>query len=451
MPATDASKSPFWNKIKAFVSQDAFPGVFLVFAALLALIFANCGLASTYFSWWDLQLTFGFGSWHLAMTFGSFVNDFLMAIFFLMIGLEVKREILAGELSTGKKAAFPIVAALGGMIVPAAIYIAFSLVMQGGDIKGFGIPVATDIAFALGVLMLLGKRVPVALKILLMSLAVSDDIGGIIVIAIFYSSNIAINYLLIALVATIFLFVLNRSGVRSLVPYLLVGLVIWFCFEHSGIHAAVSGILLAFTIPAAAKIDIKQYTAEGRAAMNKLDQAGSSLIKMKKIVLTEHQQEILEKLGAKYKDITSPLLRLEHGLAKPVAFCILPLFAFANAGVDLSIGEINLFSPIALGIMFGLIVGKPLGIAGFTFLVSKLGWIEKPVSTTWKQIIAVGMIGGIGFTMSIFITLLAFTGPDNYDLVASSKLSVLLGSLIAGIMGAIYMLRVTKKPQDAET
>ncbi|MCL2474887.1 MAG: Na+/H+ antiporter NhaA [Chloroflexi bacterium] len=451
MSAAVASKSLFWNKIKAFLSQEAFPGIFLVFAALLALIFANSGLASSYFSWWDLQLTIGFGSWALEMTFGSFINDFLMAIFFLMIGLEVKREILAGELSTGKKAAFPIVAALGGMIVPAAIYIVFNLSMQNGNIDGFGIPVATDIAFALGVLMLLGKRVPVALKVLLMSLAVADDIGAIIVIAIFYSSNIAVTYLLVALAAMIFLFILNMAGVRSLVPYLLVGLVIWFCFEHSGIHAAIAGILLALTIPAAAKISVKQYTAEGRAAMNKLDQTGSSFIKMKKIILSEHQQEVLDELGTKYKDITSPLLRLEHGLAKPVSFFILPLFAFANAGVTIGGEGVNLLSPVALGILLGLVVGKPLGITGLTFLMSKLGWIEKPPSISWKQIIAMSMICGIGFTMSIFITLLAFTNADSYALIASSKLAILIGSLVAGILGAVYMLRVTKKPQNAKT
>ena len=438
-----AYKQTIWGRLYAFISSDIFPGILLFVMAITALVLANSGLAATYFSWWETEITIGFGTFALELTFAKFINDALMVIFFLMIGLEIKREILVGELSTGKKAAFPVIAGLAGMLVPALIYIAFNVSMEDGNFDGFGIPMATDIAFALGVVFLLGKRVPMALKVFLLSFAVVDDIGAITIIAIFYTYSLSWTYLLAAAVALLVLFVLNRMGVRSLIPYIIIGLFIWFCFLHSGVHATIAGLLIAFMIPSGLRIPMKQYTAEGRSVMEQLDET-QVVLHSNKPLLSMNQQHILEGFGEKYKDVVSPLICFYNRLHKPVYLFILPIFVLANSGINFTEGGINLFSPIALGVMCGLIIGKPLGVIGLTWLISRLGFIEKPKSVTWKQIWGIGLIGGIGFTMSMFITYLAFDDPSQ---VVTAKLAILISSAIAGILGTIYLLRVTKKPQ----
>jgi len=432
----------FWGRINSFVSGHTFPGVLLFVMATLALVLANSSLASTYFSWWETEITLGFGSFALTLTFIKFINDALMVIFFLMIGLEIKREFLVGELSTSKKAAFPIVAGLAGMLVPALIYLTFNF-SGDGNTAGFGIPMATDIAFALGVLFLLGKRVPIALKVFLLSFAVVDDVGAIAIIAAFYTNYISWSYLLVAVGGLLILLILNRTGVRSLLPYILIGLVIWFCFLHSGIHATIAGLLIAVMIPSGIHIPVHKYTAEGRRAMDQLDQT-QSVLRANRPLLSAPQQSILEGFGEKYKDVMSPLLRFYNGLHKPVYLLILPIFVLANSGISFTGEGINLLSPISLGIICGLVIGKPLGVIGLTWLVSRFGFIEKPQSVTWAQLWGIGLLGGIGFTMSMFITYLAFDNPAE---TVSAKLAILVGSFIAGIIGTIYLLRVTKKPE----
>ena len=370
---------------KAFFESEKAGGLLLLFVTILSLSLANSSIQTDYIAFWKTPLG------HHTIT--DWINDGLMAIFFLMIGLELEREIYDGELANIKNAALPIFGALGGMVVPAGIFLAlnFGTITQNGA----GIPMATDIAFAIGILSLLGNKVPASLKIFLTALAVIDDLGAIIVIAVFYTDSIAFLNLFYALAIWGFLFILNRRKVHNLIPYLLGGIAMWYFMLNSGVHATITGILLAFAIP-----------------FGNGDEKSTSYI-------------------------------LQHFLHKPVAFMILPIFALANTAIVFS-GDISqtLSENYSLGISLGLIVGKPLGIFLFTFLAVTFGLCKLPTSLDWKSIFGVGLLGGIGFTMSIFITLLAF---DNETIINNSKLVILIASLIAGILGFLT-LKVTLKP-----
>lgn len=333
--------------------------------------------------------------WHHAVgshSVAGWINDGLMAIFFLMIGLELEREIYAGELSTFKNAILPLIAAAGGMVVPALIYIA---VNEPQNFRGFGIPMATDIAFAIGILSLLGNRVPVSLKIFLTALAVIDDLGAIIVIAIFYTSTLNFVYLAIAFSILIFLFILNRLKVYVLWPYLIGGVFLWYCMLHSGVHATLAGVLLAFVIP-----------------------FGNG-------------------------DENSISYKLQQSLHWPVAFVILPIFALANTSLFVPLNFHDaLFNSISIGIMIGLVFGKPLGILLFSFIAVKTKISSLPAGSKWSYILGAGILGGIGFTMSIFITLLAF---ENEELIDQAKIAIMLASLIAGVAGLLYLKVILPK------
>lgn len=433
-----ASNLKIISTIERFLSQESTGGLLLFGSAILAMFLANSGLSQGYFDFWHTYAGFSIGSFELKMSLGHWINDGLMAIFFLVIGLEIKRELMVGELSTPSKAAFPAVAALGGMLVPALIYLGLNL-SGSGDTTGFGIPMATDIAFALGFLMLLGKRVPLALKIFLVSMAIIDDLGAITVIAIFYSGSVDWPYLIWAVVTVAVLIGLNRLGFKHLVPYLLLGVLLWYFTYQSGLHPTVAGVVLALTIPVRQKISCASFIDTCQLELGVFEKAEQC---RKNILLSSDQQDAVEAIGKAYVHVQNPLVRLEHALHPISALLIMPIFALANAGVAIGSSSLSLIQPVPLGIIIGLFVGKPLGIVGLSFVTSRLGWVTKPASVSWRHLIGVGMLGGVGFTMSIFISQLAFTDSG---VIATAKLAILLTSLASGLFGVIYLFRYLKR------
>ena len=426
------------STIERFLAQESASGFLLFASAALAMVLANSGLSQGYSEFWQTYAGFNVGSFELKMSLGHWINDGLMAIFFLVIGLEIKRELMVGELSSLSKAAFPVVAALGGMLAPALIYLTLNL-GGSGDPSGFGIPMATDIAFALGFLMLLGKRVPLALKVFLVSLAVIDDLGAITVIAIFYSGSLDWPSLIWAVGIIAALIGLNRFGIKTLTPYLLLGLLLWYFVYQSGIHPTIAGVVLALTIPVRQKISSDSFADTCQLG---LEAFGKAEQKRKSIPISSEQQDTLEKIGEACVHVQNPLVRLENALHPVSAFLIMPVFALANAGVAIGGGSLSLLQPVSLGIILGLFIGKPLGIVGLSFIASKLGWVTKPASVNWRYLIGASLLGGVGFTMSIFISQLAFTDSD---IIATAKLAILLTSLTAGLCGVIYLSRYLER------
>jgi NhaA family Na+:H+ antiporter len=354
-----------------------------------------------------------------------------MAVFFFMVGLEIKRELLVGELSSLKKAMLPIVAAIGGMIGPALIYTAFNAGTPA--VSGWGIPMATDIAFALGVLALLGDRIPVILKVFLAALAIVDDMGAVLVIAIFYTSELALPALLFGGAIFILLLLANKMNLRSPIVYFVLGVGLWFCFLKSGVHATVAGVLLATTIPVTTKINKRKFLAEAKSAINELEDDQS----------TKSENELIHTVAALSEDAQSPLHRFEHALQPYVAFFIMPVFAVANAGVALQSGIISsMFSPVSLGIIAGLIIGKQTGIVLFTWLAVQAGIAALPDMMSWKMIYGVSWLCAIGFTMALFIAGLAF---DDEAALNTAKIAILIASSIAGIVGLVLLRRSSKK------
>ncbi len=432
------TKAHIFVVIENFLAKEAYSGLFLFAAALIAIIWANSPWSGFYFDLWHTPIGLEIGEHIVDMDLGHWINDGLMALFFLLIGLEIKRELMVGELSSLRKAAFPIVAAVGGMLIPALLYIAVNL-QQGGEISGFGIPMATDIAFVLGFLLLLGNRVPLSLKIFVTSLAVVDDLGAVILIALFYAGSLnlaALGYAAIVLVALI---LLNRFGIKKLMPYLLLGIVLWFLIEASGIHATIAGILLALTIPVRSRISAKKFLDICHRELTDFKQEETE---RKSILLTPEQQDSLEVIEDAYEAVQNPLVRLEHFLHPISAFIVMPLFALANAGVQIAGISFPLIEPASLGILLGLVLGKPLGIVGATYLAHRLGWVQKPSSLSWKHIVGAGILGGVGFTMSIFITNLAF---EDANMIALAKLFIVTCSLFMGIAGTLYLWRVSSR------
>lgn len=375
---------------KEFFESEKIGGLILIVCTLISLLIANSSFANSYQFFWHSKLA--------GLSIDHWVNDGLMAIFFLLIGLELEREIYKGELSRFKDALLPIFAAIGGMIFPASLYLLFN---YGTDTQsGSGIPTATDIAFALGILSLLGKRVPTSLKIFLTALAVIDDLGAVLIIAIFYTKTILFTNLFIALIIYCFLIVLNRLKINSLIPYLIGGIIMWYFMLNSGVHATITGVLLAFVIP-----------------------FGNG-------------------------DEKSPSSILQHVLHKPVAYIVLPIFALANTAIILSsdIGDI-LAKNYSIGIATGLIIGKPLGIFLLAFIAVKIGLCKLPNDLSWRSILGVGFLGGIGFTMSIFITLLAF---DSALIINNAKLIILISSVVAGTLGYFILKKSLGKILDTD-
>ena len=416
-----------------FINKEALSGILLFVATVAAVIVANSSLGQAYYDLWHMPLGINLGELKISMTLTYWIDDALMALFFLMVGLEIKREMRIGELSSVAKASFPIVAAIGGMTIPALIYIAFN----PDNPLGFGIPMATDIAFALGILMLLGTRVNPALKLFLVALAVVDDLGAVLVVATVYTSDIQSQYFLHAAIIYGLIWALNIKGVTKLLPYLLLGIALWIYIHAIGIHATIAGVLLAFAIPIKSKIDERNFIKESK---NDLKEFEEHIDKVP--VLNNHQIHNLENIAYNYDKVQNPLVRLEHDLHGLSAFFIMPLFAFSNAGVIIDFSTVNANLMIVLGVVFGLIVGKPVGILGFTYLATKLKIIKKPDSISWNDVLAVGFLGGIGFTMSIFITHLAFLDEN---IIAAVKLGVFVASFIAAVIGVLLILRAPKR------
>ncbi len=412
-----------------FFRTETVGGLILLFFGFAALALANSPLAKAYEHLWNIPLTVGIVDHSLSLTLHQWINDGLMAVFFLLVGLEIKRELLAGELSSPKQAALPITCAIGGMIVPAAFYWTFN--MTGPGARGWGIPMATDIAFALGALALIAPRAPVGAKVFLVALAIVDDMGAVLVIAIFYSSAIAWGALGGAAVMLLVLIGFNAMGVRHLWPYLLAGLVLWYFVHESGIHATVAGVLLAFTIPTHTRMNAVDFSREARGLLDQFDrrETGDFLV-----LTSKGQQETLFALEHASVGVTAPILRLEHALHNFSAFVVMPLFAFANAGVR--IGGPLQYAEVTVGVLLGLVIGKPLGIAAAAFGAVKSGIAQLPQGLGWSALLGYACLAGIGFTMSLFIAMLAF---DEVGPVNAAKAGILAGSLLAGIAGAIIL------------
>ncbi len=406
----------------------------LLVCALLAILLANSSWAPGYFGVWEAPVAIKVGTFELAKPLLLWINDGLMAVFFFVIGLEIKREILVGELTSLKRAAFPMSAALGGMLVPAGVYAAFNLGKPG--MIGWGVPMATDIAFALGILALLGSRVPFALKVFLAALAIVDDLGAVLVIALFYTTQIDGTSLLVALAIYGLMWLLNWAGVRRMMAFGLLGTLMWYFVLKGGVHATIAGVLTAFVIPAQARVDSAKFVARAKNLVTEFAQSGSS---GKTELLNETQDSVLHALEMDIEHVSTPLQRMLHAFHPWSTYAIMPVFALANAGVAVSGSQLEtaLTDPVTHGVTFGLLVGKPVGILLFTLLAVKLGLAALPRGVTWRMVAATGMLAGIGFTMSLFITSLAFENAPT--LAGDAKIGVLSGSLIAGLIGYFWL------------
>ncbi len=418
-----------------FIQHSASGGIVLVSATVVALILANSALAGRYHEVLHTEISFTVGSLVLSHSLLHWINDGLMTIFFLLVGLEIKREVLIGELSSFRAALLPVVAAVGGAIVPAILYALFNHTGQGAS--GWGIPMATDIAFTLGLLALLGDRVPFALKIFVTAAAIVDDLIAILVIAFFYSEGINGLALGIAFAVLALMIVGNLLGIRRLTFYLGLGVIVWLAFLQSGVHATVAGVLIALTIPARKQIDPDGFLTRVRRLLDRFDdsKAETSLL-----VRTEVQQSIVAELEEACEQVQTPLQRLEHTLQQWVAFAIMPIFALANAGITLSLGSLQgETSAIALGIVVGLVVGKPIGILGASWLTVRSGVARLPQKVRWAHLVGAACLAGIGFTMSLFIAAL---GLGDSPLLEVAKLGILTASLIAGTLGYMLLRRI---------
>lgn len=442
-PHIDRLLSPF----QRFAAEEASGGILLLACTVAALIWVNSTFEHSYDGIWESHLTIGFRHYLLDEPLHFWINDALMAVFFFVVGLEIKRSIILGELASFKMAALPVVAGFGGMVVPAALYLALNAGGEGAD--GWAIPMSTDIAFSLGVVALLGSRVPTPLKLFLTAFAIVDDVGAVVVIAIFFTDTISLANLAVGGGLLIALVAMNVIGLRSPVVYAIVGFVVWVSFFHSGIHPTVAGVLIAMTIPLRVRINPEQFVEQGRALLDKFASEGENGARRGDLALTTvKQRAALEELEIVSREVESPLQRLEHSLHPIVAFGIMPLFALANAGVLFKGDVIGLFTtPVSMGIILGLVVGKPLGIGIFSWIAVKSGLAYMPKGVTWTQIVGVAFLGGIGFTMSIFVTGLAFTDAT---LITESKLGILVASIVAGVAGYL-LLRSTIKEADVSS
>ena len=381
---------------KWFFQLEAASGLLLLIAAIIALVISNSIFSELYFSTLEQYLFIGINDFGLKLSVHHWINDLLMAVFFFFVTLEIKREFIQGELSNLKKALLPIIGAVGGMVVPALVYVSINF-GNTETLNGWAIPSATDIAFSLGILSLLGSRVPISLKIFLTALAIIDDLGAILIIAFFYSGDLSISYLSLILISYILLLILNKFGVKKFIPYLIIGALMWFFTYKSGIHATIAGVLLASTIP--------------------------------------HR--------VKNKDF-SLLIKLEHAISPYVAFLIMPIFAFANAGVSLAgLSLSSLLEPVPLGILLGLFIGKQVGVMVSSYLAVKLGAAQMPDNSSWLSLYGVSILTGVGFTMSLFVGNLAFAGSIHY--MDGVKIGVLSGSLLSTIFGYFLLLYASKK------
>jgi NhaA family Na+:H+ antiporter len=413
----------------------------LLICTVVALAWANSPWAGSYHRLWEIPLTVGVGSRVLTLSLHHWINDGLMAVFFFLVGLEIKREMLVGELASLRHAALPIAGAIGGMLLPAAIYAAFNATGPGA--AGWGIPMATDIAFAVGVLALLGPRVPLSLKVFLVALAIVDDIGAVMVIAFFYTSTISWAAIGTAAAVLAVLSACNAAGVRRPSVYSLLGVLLWAAVLASGVHATIAGVLLAMTVPSSTRINEDEFLRRGRAILDDFERACSPATT---VLTNADQQHAIHEMEIAGEQAQAPLLRIEQKLHGVVAFGIMPLFALANAGVHFGADLFGTLSiPVTLGIVLGLVIGKPLGITLIAWLATRLGAAALPSGIRWRALHGVSWLGGIGFTMSLFIAGLAFRSSP--ALLDSAKVGILAASLAAGLVGWIMLRRPAPTPE----
>jgi NhaA family Na+:H+ antiporter len=424
--------SPRRSALSRFLEEEAAGAIVLAVATVLALIIANSMWNESFIHFWETEAGFVVGAFEFMQSLLHWVDDALMALFFFVVGLEIKREFIVGELSTVKGASLPVIAAIGGMVAPALIFLAFNAGTPSAS--GWGIPMATDIAFALGVLALLGRRAPTGLKVFLAALAIADDLGAILVIALFYTSTIEVSWLLFALVPLACLIVMNRMRVDEPLAYLAVGSVLWFGMLNSGVHATIAGVIAALTVPAAARLTPLQFTNACRATIGEIDacdQPGAHTL------ADDRQQRLALDLARTAQLSAAPLQRLEFAILPFTTFVVLPLFALANAGVRfIGVGQTQLASPLVMGVFFGLVLGKPLGITLASWLAVRTGIAALPQDVSWFHIAGAGIAGGIGFTMSIFVANLAFGAGAQSDEV---KIAILLASAVAGVLAFLWL------------
>ena len=424
-----------------FFKQDAVAAGILLMSALAALIAANSPAADWYAHLWHTRMGFSLGGWSLDQSLHHWINDGLMAIFFFMVGLEIKRELLVGELASVRKALLPAMAALGGMIFPALIFYLFNAGTPA--VKGWGIPMATDIAFATGCLALLGGRVPSSIGVFLVALAIVDDIGSVVVIAVFYTDHLAMQPLIVGTVLILLSYGMSRIGVRQTFPYAFVGIIVWFEFLQSGVHATIAGVLLAFTIPADARYETPHFFGRMKTLLSRFTDAEDYV---NPLLVNARQQSLIRAILKECHHVEAPLQRIEHMLHPLCVFVIMPIFAFANSGVAIEFAAIGsmLLEPVTLGALFGLMAGKQLGVMLFSFLAVKLGWAELPKGIRWTHVYGVSWLAGIGFTMALFIGELAFaaSGENAAEMarhLAEAKVGIFLASFLSGLGGYVLL------------
>ena len=417
-----------------FFNKEASSSILLIAATVIALIWTNSDVGETYHKFWHTQISFTFGYFHISKTLLHWVNDGLMSLFFFTVGLEIKREILVGELATPKKALLPVIAALGGMIVPGLIYAAINIGLP--TIHGWGIPVATDIAFALGAVAVFGRRLPVGLRIFLAAFAIADDLGAVVIIAIFYTKEIVWSNLIISLVLIFGLAVANFFWIRQTLIYAILGLAVWFFVLGSGVHPTIAGVIVSFFVPARGRYDTDNFLQNVKKITEKFECEEQSC--GYSILLNQEHLYAVQALELACHDVETPLQRLMHALHPWVAFLILPLFAMGNTGLIFRgiVFSEAVSSPVILGIIFGLVVGKPIGILLFSYLSVKTGIASLPQEVRWSHIFGGAMLGGIGFTMSLFLSELSFTDPHIIDY---ARIAILTGSILSAIFGMSYL------------
>ncbi len=428
--AFDKVITPF----EEFIHRQTTSGLLLMLTAIIALLFANSAYSFVYEQMQHIEISLQIGSWSIENSLHHWINDGLMALFFFVVGLELKREILVGELANLRNATLPIIAAIGGMVVPALIY--FAINPEGDASRGWGIPMATDIAFALGAIALLASRVPKSLITFLVALAIVDDLGAIIVIALFYTEKLSMGWLITSGIFFAMLMMLNLAGIRKLTPYFILAVLLWYAMFESGIHATLAGVLGAFSVPARPKYDPSLFSRHVRDSIDDFD---DSLDEGKSILTNDRLRGIVHSLERGALQVQAPLQRLEHAWHLPVAYLVIPVFALFNAGIPLKLDNLGeaLTQPVTLGVILGLVVGKVLGIAGACWIAIRLGIGALPAGTRFVQIIGVSMLAGIGFTMSIFIAELGFSHQP--ELLVMAKTGILFASMIAGVSGYIWL------------
>ncbi|EDM38008.1 Na+/H+ antiporter NhaA [Pedobacter sp. BAL39] len=417
--------------VSRFIHLEYTSGIVLLISVIIAIIWANSAWHEFYHHIWEIDFTVGFDTYVLKHPLHVWINDGLMAIFFFVIGLELKREFMDGELSSFRKALLPMSAALGGMLVPALLYFAINRGTDAGH--GWGIPMATDIAFALALLSMAGKHVPTSVKVFLSALAVTDDLGAVLVIAFFYTSGVDFNALGIAGIFLLILIGGNLLGIRSSLFYLIIGIGVWIGFLLSGVHATIAGVLVAFTIPAVTKIDEVIYSTNLRKLTDEFEQE----IPSNSTLTTPQQHQTIQHVKNLSQAAETPLQKIEHALHPWVAFGIMPLFALANSGIVIGADFLtSVINPVSIGVTIGLVVGKFIGILFFTWLMVRTGLGALPEGANWRHITGVALLGGIGFTMSLFISGLAFKNPEFVD---QAKYGILIASVLAGIVGSLVL------------